>query len=153
MIRPIIQYPDEALRKVSQPLAQLDPNSLRLAGDLIDTMHKYHAYGLSAIQVGIPVRMFAISPRTQCPYKVLINPSIMAYSPKTTMSKEGCLSIKKGAQEFIVRRSVGIKVRAIVRPGNWVEMDVVGGAALVMQHEIDHLDGKLVLDFAQLLRA
>jgi peptide deformylase len=83
----------------------------------------------------------------------LINPGIASYTRETTVGAEGCLSINKGIPSFNVRRARSIRVVAYDRAEQEVYLEVFGMGARVVQHEMDHLEGKLVLDFAELIRA
>ncbi|ATW01780.1 peptide deformylase [Candidatus Legionella polyplacis] len=141
---------DEQLRRISKPILDFDDSLQVLIEDMFETMYKFNGIGLSAPQVGENVRLFVVDIFKEKGNKfVLINPEIIE-SKGITNSYEGCLSIP-GIHAWIVR-SKEITVRALDRFGVSFEKSVDGLLAECFQHEIDHLDGKLFIDFLSPLR-
>ncbi|BBM89272.1 peptide deformylase [Spirochaetota bacterium] len=145
MIRPIIKYNDPLLREVSKPI-KADSKALRtLIDDMIETMYDANGIGLSAIQIGVPSRIFVmqIPEQHEQPY-VMINPCIKTFSRDLFTYKEGCLSIPGVLFEVIRPRSIVLEYQDsdfIYCTKQAQELE-----AICIQHEIDHLDGKLFLD-------
>jgi peptide deformylase len=141
----IIKYPDEFLRRKTRVIKDFkDPLIARLVSDMIKTMENEKGVGLAAPQVGSDFRI--------CLAKVdntlfaLINPEIKAYSRKKEIFEEGCLSFP--GKFFPVERPIRVKVRARDLNGRKIKIKADGLLARVLQHEIDHLDGILVIDRA-----
>lgn len=154
MILPILQDPDPKLREISQPIEELTPALRKLAGDMLDTLRHHHAWGLSAIQVGVPVRMIVCNPRTGVPFSVLINPVIIRVSQELQRSSEGCLSIQGGKSILVpLMRPARLSVTFFDRAEQPHGLDCQKLAAVVIQHEVDHLDGRLITDYAAMARA
>ena len=149
MILPILQIPHPLLRTVSAPIQQLTPALRKLAGDMLDTTRKHHAVGLAAVQVGSSVRMITISPSTGCPYAVLINPRLVSHSADSREGEEGCHSIGEGKPRWSVRRYTQVVVEFTDRADQPCRLTAGGLAARVLQHEIDHLNGKLITDYVK----
>jgi peptide deformylase len=143
MIRPILQVPDPVLRRVSEPVYALDKELRALAGDMLDTMRKYHGLGLAAVQVGVPVRMIAVS-QSVCPFAIMVNPVIVRRSQEMVASREGCFSIDFGKTKFGTKRHREVAIEFKDRADQQHSIVLRGLSAFVIQHEIDHLDGKLV---------
>ena len=141
----ILHYPDERLRKVAQPVAEVDDTLRRLIDDMFDTMYDAPGIGLAATQVDHHIRLIVIdvSDNKDQPL-VFINPEIMARDGVEQMD-EGCLSVP-GIYER-VERAEHIKVRALDRNGKPFELEADGLLAVCIQHEIDHLNGKLFVDY------
>lgn len=150
---PIITLPDPILRQASQPVERVDAELQRLIDDMIETMHKAPGVGLAAIQVGVPRRLLvcdvAEEGQTPAPMAV-INPEILALGPQTREYEEGCLSIPDVRIE--IERPSTLTVRYTDRQGVRQETQADGLLATVLQHEIDHLDGKLIIDFLSRLK-
>lgn len=149
MIRNIIQSPAEILHHPSRPLT---PGMIigSLFGDLIDTRIRANGAGLSAIQIGVPFRVVCVDPKRFHGFKILVNPEIISFEGPTVESSEGCLSIAFGNRRFKVARRAIINVRFFDRTGtkNVTMTKIDGFASFMIQHEIDHLDGKLITDNA-----
>ena len=146
----ILHYPDERLRAVAQPVAQVD-NALReLIDDMFETMYDAPGIGLAATQVDHHIRLIVIdvSDNKDQPM-VLINPEILSRDGVEQMD-EGCLSVP-GIYEQ-VERAEKITVRAMDRNGSSFELEADGLLAVCIQHEIDHLDGKLFVDYLSSLK-
>ncbi|WP_338521863.1 peptide deformylase [Candidatus Legionella polyplacis] len=141
---------DEQLRRVSKPVLNFNDSLQILIEDMFETMYKFNGIGLSAPQVGKNIRLFVVDIfKKKGDQFVLINPEIIK-SKGITDSYEGCLSIP-GVHAWIVR-SKEITVRALDRFGVYFEKSVNGLLAECFQHEIDHLDGKLFIDFLSPLK-
>jgi peptide deformylase len=142
---PILEYPDPRLRIRAEPVTKVDADIRRFVEDLFETMYAAPGIGLAATQVNVHKRILVLdvsTDRTE-PY-CLINPEILS-SEGTTSAEEGCLSVP----EFYdyVERAAKIKVRALGRDGKPFELDAEGLLAVCIQHEMDHLEGKLFVDY------
>ena len=152
-IRPILVIPEPKLRQVSAPVAKLDRMLASLIDDMFSTMYDAPGIGLAAIQVGVPLRLITIDvarkdePRNPL---ALINPEIVWSSQDTATYEEGCLSIPDYYEE--VERPARVKVRFTDRDGAACEVDADGILATCLQHEIDHLDGRLFIDHISRLK-
>ncbi|HYW04374.1 MAG TPA: peptide deformylase [Gammaproteobacteria bacterium] len=146
----ILHYPDDRLRNVARPVDQVDAEVRRLVDDMLETMYDANGIGLAAIQVDVPRRVVVIdvSEERDDP-KVFINPEIVARDGVERM-QEGCLSVP-GYYDW-VERAEQIRVRAVDRDGKAFETDAEGLLAVCVQHEIDHLDGKLFVDYLSELK-
>ncbi len=148
-IRPILRYPDPRLRKTSEPVVQFDDSLRALVDDMKDTMYLAEGAGLAAIQVGEPVRLFIIDPEVagggpDDPPVVLANPEIVEVSAEEQTGDEGCLSFPG---IFVpVKRGLRAKVRAQDLEGKSFEIEGEGLLARALQHETDHLTGRLLID-------
>lgn len=150
---PIITLPDPILRQVSQPVERVDSELHRLIDDMIETMHKAPGVGLAAIQVGVPRRLLVcdVAEEGEAPRPMaVINPEIVAYGTETRVYEEGCLSIPDVRVE--IERPSTLTLRYMDRSGIRQELAADGLLATVLQHEIDHLDGKLIIDFLSRLK-
>jgi peptide deformylase len=140
----ILYLPDERLRKVSSPVVEFNDELQTLIDDMFETMYQAHGVGLAAPQVGVNIRLSVVDVSEKRDQRqVFINPEIIE-SHGLEKYKEGCLSVP-GAME-IVERSSKIKVKALDRHGQAFEMECEGLLAECLQHEIDHLNGKLFID-------
>ena len=145
-IREILKYPDPRLKRPSKQLEKLTDATLRLTRDLLDTMYAAPGVGLAAPQVGLPERVIVVdagyTERKRSPI-CLVNPEIVIAEGEITW-EEGCLSVI----DYIanVNRRAYVKVRGLDLRENEIEVDGEGLLAVVLQHEIDHLDGKLFVD-------
>jgi peptide deformylase len=152
-IRPIITLPDPVLRRISAPVEQVDSGVRALMDDMLETMYAAPGVGLAAIQVGVPRRIVVLDtakdgaePRPL----FMANPEILTFGPETRLHEEGCLSIP-GELVEIERPSV-VAVRYVDRDGKRQQLEADGLLATAIQHEIDHLDGKLIIDFLSRLK-
>lgn len=141
----ILTFPDPRLRARAEPVGEVDDDVRRIADDMLETMYAAPGIGLAAIQVGIARRIIVIdvSEHHDQPI-VLINPEILATTGEEEMD-EGCLSVP-GFFET-VKRAERVRVRALNRDGDSFEIETDGLLAVCIQHEIDHLDGKLFVDY------
>jgi peptide deformylase len=152
-IRPILVIPEPKLRQVSAPVAKLDRTTASLIDDMFSTMYDAPGIGLAAIQVGVPLRLITIDvARKDEPRKplALVNPEIVWSSEDTATYEEGCLSIPDYYEE--VERPARVKVRFTDRDGASCEIDADGILSTCLQHEIDHLEGRLFIDHISRLK-
>ncbi|WP_273720250.1 MULTISPECIES: peptide deformylase [unclassified Bartonella] len=146
-MRPLVILPDPILRKVSKPVEHIDEALQKLADDMLETMYHAQGVGLAAIQIGIPLRMLVIDVSQndeQRNPQVIINPEILWLSEERNVHKEGCLSIPEYFAE--VERPKRLRVRYQNREGKQTEMEADDLLATCLQHEIDHLNGRLFID-------
>jgi peptide deformylase len=146
----ILHFPDARLRNVAQPVEQVDDGVRRLIDDMFETMYEAPGIGLAAIQVNVAKRVIVIdvSDDRSAPL-ALVNPEILERHGVEEMD-EGCLSVP-GIYET-VQRADRIRFRALDRDGNPFEHEADGLLAVCIQHEIDHLDGKLFVDYLSSLK-
>lgn len=146
MIRTILHYPDKRLREPGKKVEKLTPELLQLIDDMAETMYAAPGVGLAATQIGELLQLFIIDIADQdekSDLKVFINPEILETEGDITW-QEGCLSFP-GVQEDI-DRAAKVKVRAQDRDGRVFELEAEGLLAVAIQHEYDHLQGKLMID-------
>jgi peptide deformylase len=147
--RPILRYPDARLRKVSEPVVNFDDSLRTLVEDMKDTMYMAEGAGLAAIQVGESLRLFIIDPEVagrtaEDPPVVFANPELIEISEEEQTGDEGCLSFPG---IFVpVKRGMRAKVRAQDLQGKTFELEGQGLLARALQHETDHLSGRLLVD-------
>lgn len=152
--RPILIHPDPRLKKVSAPVPDLSDDLRRLADDMLETMYDAPGIGLAAPQVGINTRLIVLdcvkgdhdAPRPL----IMFNPEIVASSDERSTYEEGCLSIPEQYGE--VTRPAEVTVRWIDRNGHEQQEDFADLWATCVQHEVDHLEGKLFIDYLTPLR-
>ena len=152
-IKPLIILPDPLLRQSSAPVERVDQPLLALADDMLDTMYDAPGIGLAAIQIGVPRRLLVIDLAKDGEEKkpqVFINPEIVASSEARSTYEEGCLSIPDYYAE--VERPASITVRYLDRSGTQQEIEADGLLATCLQHEIDHLNGVLFIDYLSRLK-
>lgn len=143
----IVKIGDSTLRKVCRPVEKITPRTLTLLDDMVETMRAANGCGLAAPQVGILRRIVVVETE---PGEVieLINPKIIAFSGEQK-EEEGCLSVPGRAG--ITTRPMHVTVRALNRRGETVEYTGSGLKARAFCHELDHLDGKLFIDHAEMI--
>ncbi len=141
----ILHFPDPRLRKKALPVERVDDEIRRLVDDMLETMYAAPGIGLAATQVNIAKRVVVvdISESKNSPL-ALINPKILDRQGEEEM-EEGCLSVP--GYYDTVRRAERIKMRALDRDGQDFELETGGLLAVCIQHELDHLDGKLFVDY------
>jgi len=152
-IRPIIVLPDARLRQRSEPVAEITDEIRTLAADMLDTMYDAPGIGLAAIQVGIPKRVVVIDlakPEEEKRPVVLVNPEVTWSSDEKRVYEEGCLSIPEYYEE--VERPDRIRFRYRTLEGATVEAEADGVLATCVQHELDHLNGVLFIDYLSKLK-
>jgi peptide deformylase len=141
----ILEYPDPRLRIRAEPVTKVDAEIRQLVADLLETMYAADGIGLAATQVDRHLRIIVIdvSDARNEPH-CFINPEILEATGEAT-SSEGCLSVPEYYDS--VARAERIRVRALDREGNSVEREADGMLAVCIQHEMDHLEGKLFVDY------
>jgi peptide deformylase len=148
-IRPILIHPDPRLKKEAAAVHDLSDELIELADDMLETMYDAPGIGLAAPQVGVLQRLIVldcVKDEGEPPQPmVMFNPQVIDASDDTNVYEEGCLSIPDQYAE--VTRPAEVKVRWVDRHGNEREQDFEGLWATCVQHEIDHLDGKLFIDY------
>lgn len=151
MLYDIVLHPDDRLRRVCDPITRVDARIQTIARDMIETMlHDDNAVGLAAPQVGILERMLVCDVRDGVGPRVLINPVVTASSAATAKYHEGCLSIPDVYAD--VTRPAEITVAFTDERGEPHELTTDGFLSTVIQHEIDHLNGKLFIDYLSPLK-
>jgi len=150
----IVTLPDPILRVVSTPVERVDDDLRRLIDDMFETMYAAPGVGLAAVQVGVPRRLLVLDvggkePEDRDPL-VMINPEIVRLADGRRIYDEGCLSIPDVKVD--IERPDGVTVRFLDRDGRQQERAAEGLLATAVQHEIDHLDGRLIIDFLSRLR-
>jgi peptide deformylase len=146
----ILTFPDPRLRRTALPVARVDGEIQRLVDDMLETMYEAPGIGLAAIQVNVPRRVIVIDvSETHDEPLCLINPLILSREGEEQMD-EGCLSVP-GFFET-VKRAERVRVEALDRQGKCFTLDADGLLAVCIQHEIDHLDGKLFVDHISMLK-
>jgi peptide deformylase len=148
---PILRYPDPKLHTVAKPVASVDPRIKALITDMLETMYDAAGIGLAATQVDVHERLIVIdvSEERNAPL-VLINPEITWSSPETHRNEEGCLSVP-GIYDG-VERANAIKVRALDADGREHTLETDGLLAVCIQHEMDHLLGKVFVEYLSPLK-
>jgi peptide deformylase len=146
----VLHYPDERLRTVAKPVAAITEQTRQLVADLLDTMYDENGIGLAATQVNVHQRVVVIdvSENRDQP-QVFINPEIICKSGDTTY-EEGCLSVPQSYAN--VERAAEVTVKAQNTEGEWFELQAEGLLAICLQHELDHLVGKLFIDYLSPLK-
>lgn len=147
----ILEYPHPRLRLKAAPVTQVDERIVQLVDDMFDTMAEAQGIGLAASQVDVQERVIVmdISEQRDEP-RVYINPEIEVIEPGTIPYEEGCLSVP-GFYEA-VDRPAHVMIRALDRDGNAFEEEATGLLAVCIQHEIDHLEGRLFVDYLSPLK-
>ncbi len=141
----ILHYPDPRLHKVAKAITQVDDDIRQLAADMAETMYAAPGIGLAATQVDRHIRMILVDiSETKDQLRTLINPEILAKDGETVY-EEGCLSVP-GIYDKVTRAE-HIKVKALDLQGNPFEFEADGLLAICIQHEIDHLDGKVFVEY------
>jgi peptide deformylase len=152
-IREIISLPDKRLRLISKPVEAITPEIRALAEDMLETMYEAPGIGLAAIQVAVPVRLITMDlskKEGEKEPRVFINPEILSSSEDLSVYEEGCLSIPEYYEE--VERPATVRVRFMDLDGKIHEEDADGLYATCIQHEIDHLNGVLFVDYLSKLK-
>lgn len=142
---PILEFPDPRLRTVAKPVTEVDDNIRQLVADMFATMYEAPGIGLAATQVNVHKRVVVIDvSEDKSQPLVFINPEVEVLDPDVSEYDEGCLSVP-GFYETVVRPN-HIRVKALDRDGNPFELEPQGLLAVCIQHELDHLNGKLFVD-------
>jgi len=147
MIRPILIHPDPRLKKLCEPVAEITVEIRQLAADMLETMYAAPGIGLAAPQVGVTKRVIVMDCIKDGPPEpiALVNPEIVWASEDQTVYEEGCLSIPEVYND--ITRPAEVAVRWTDLDGKTQERQFSGLSATCVQHEIDHLDGKLFIDY------
>ena len=142
----ILEFPDPRLRTRAEPVAVVDDGVRRLIDDMFETMYAAPGIGLAATQVDVHKRVLVADvSREQTAPLALVNPEIIERDGKVE-AEEGCLSVP-GIYDTLATRSERIRVRALDRDGKPFELEANGLLAICIQHEMDHLEGKLFVDY------
>jgi len=146
----ILRFPDPRLRNSAKTVKIVDGSILQLADDMLETMYKAPGIGLAATQVNVAKRVIVVDiSDSQDEPMVLVNPELLETTGSEEM-EEGCLSVPGFYEK--VKRAETIRVKALDLKGEPFEMDMDGLLAVCVQHEIDHLDGKLFVDYLSNLK-
>ncbi|WP_265524751.1 peptide deformylase [Providencia rustigianii] len=146
----ILHYPDERLRTIAKPVEKVDASIQRIVDDMFETMYDEEGIGLAATQVDIHQRIIVIDvSESRSERLVLINPELIDKKGETGI-EEGCLSIPE--QQGFVARAEQVKVRALNYNGELFELEADALLAICIQHEMDHLVGKLFVDYLSPLK-
>ena len=146
-VRPILVAPDKRLKLHSNPVKKVDAEIRALLDDLMETMYAGEGLGLAAIQIGVPKRVIVVD--APAPLK-LVNPEILWFSPERIVYEEGCLSFPEYFAD--VERASTVRVRYLDENGETQEIEAAETLAICLQHEVDHLDGKLFVDHLSLVK-
>ena len=147
----VLCYPDKRLHTVAKPVAQVDARIQKIVADMADTMYDAPGVGLAATQVDIHERIVVIDVSDdQNELMVFINPEIVWASPEKKSWREGCLSVPEFYDE--VERPAEIRVKALNLDGEEFEMEADGLLAVCLQHELDHLQGKVFVEYLSMLK-
>ncbi len=152
-LKKIIKVPDETLRKISQPIETVGDNEKKLINDLFDTMYENKGIGLAAIQVGIPKRIIVLDvskDKEKKDPKCFINPVVRKLSDEKSTYEEGCLSLPETFIE--IERPKLCWIEYIDIDGKKKEIKCDNLLSTCIQHEINHLDGRLIIDFLSKLK-
>ncbi|MCK9534864.1 MAG: peptide deformylase [Pseudomonas sp.] len=147
----ILEYPDPRLRTIAKPVAQVDDEIRRLIDDMLETMYDAPGIGLAATQVDQHIRLVVmdLSEDKSAP-QVFINPEFEVLTEETALYQEGCLSVPGFFED--VQRPQRVKIRALDRNGEPFELLADELLAVCIQHECDHLNGKLFVDYLSSLK-
>lgn len=146
----ILKYPDSRLHTVAEPVQEVDDSTRSLVDDMAETMYAAPGIGLAATQVDVHKQVIVLDiSETKDQLLVLINPEIVASSGQIEC-EEGCLSVPGIFEK--VTRAEGIRVRALDRDGNTFEFDANGLLSVCVQHEMDHLKGKVFVEYLSPLK-
>ncbi|HEX4508519.1 MAG TPA: peptide deformylase [Burkholderiaceae bacterium] len=147
----ILRYPDPRLYTVARPVVAVDERIRRLVDDMLETMYAAEGVGLAATQVDVHERLIVMdTSETHDQPRVLINPELLQASDDWLLGEEGCLSVPLVYEK--VERHARVRVRALGRDGEPYEFDAEGLAAVCVQHEMDHLLGKVFVDYLSPLK-
>ncbi len=146
----VLHFPDERLRTIAKPVAEVNAEIQRIVDDMFDTMYAEEGIGLAATQVDVHQRIIVMDVSEERDQRlVLINPELLEKDGDTGI-EEGCLSIPE--TRALVPRAERVKVKALDREGNPFELEADGLLAICIQHEMDHLVGKLFIDYLSPLK-
>ncbi len=146
-VLPILTYPDPFLARPVQTVSEITDEVQELIENMAETMYDAPGVGLAAIQAGIDKRIIVYDPDSDSQkrdFQVLINPLILEYHGSTFSEEEGCLSVPD--MRCDIKRAERVVVKGLDREGNSLRFEAEGILAIILQHEIDHLNGVLILD-------
>jgi len=147
---PILRYPDPRLHTCAKPVSTVDADIKKLAADMAETMYAAPGIGLAATQVDVHLRLLVLDiSEDKSQLQVFVNPEILSRAGESE-GEEGCLSVP-GIYENVTR-SERVRVRALNLDGASFEVDADGLLAVCLQHEIDHLDGKVFVEYLSRLK-
>ena len=148
---PILRFPDARLQRIARPVQAVDARIRQLAADMLETMYEAKGIGLAATQVNVHEQVIVIdtSEERNAP-QVLINPELLWASDERVKDDEGCLSVP-GVTDS-VERATAVRVRALDLDGKAREIEADGLLAVCIQHEMDHLKGRLFVDYLSALK-
>ncbi len=147
----ILRYPDPRLHTVARPVAEVNPRIRQLVDDMIQTMYAAEGVGLAATQVDVHERVIVMDTSEERDKPVvLINPEIVWRSPEMALNEEGCLSVPQTYDR--VERHARVTVRAIDREGAPFELQADGLTSVCVQHEMDHLMGRVFVEYLSPLK-
>jgi peptide deformylase len=147
----ILRFPDPRLHTVARPVTQVDDRIRRLVDDMLETMYEAEGVGLAATQVDVHERVIVIdTSESRDQPKVLINPEIVSASTELKTGDEGCLSVPQIYDQ--VQRHARVTVRALDRDGQPWEFSAEGLESVCVQHEMDHLLGKVFVEYLSPLK-
>jgi peptide deformylase len=148
---PILTYPDPRLHTVAKPVAAVDARIQQLVTDMLETMYEAQGVGLAATQVDVHERVIVMdtSESRDRPI-VLINPELLAHSEELVLGEEGCLSVPATYDK--VMRHAQVTVRALDRNAEPFELEAEGLTAVCVQHEMDHLMGRVFVEYLSHLK-
>ncbi|MGE5864067.1 MAG: peptide deformylase [Rhizobacter sp.] len=147
----ILRYPDPRLHTVAKPVEVVDDRIRQLADDMLELMYQADGVGLAATQVDVHERLIVIdTSEGRDDPRVLINPELVARSEEMTFADEGCLSVPAIYDK--VKRHARVTVRALGRDGQPYEFEADGLLAICVQHEMDHLMGKVFVEYLSALK-
>jgi len=142
-IMKILTYPNDTLRQVSITIDKVTQSTRDIVDDMLETMYRADGVGLTAVQIGVLEKLVVID--VEDVFQVLVNPKVVATSEDTNIMVEGCLSVPETRVQ--IERSTGVEVKGESLDGGTVMLNKEGLIARVLQHEIDHLNGKLIIDY------
>ena len=152
-VRKLLIAPDKRLKIRSDKIESVNNEIRTLLDDMLDTMYSDDGIGLAAIQIGVPKRVIVVDvhepEEARCPLKI-INPEILWLSEERKMCEEGCLSFPNYFAE--IERATTIKISYLDEMGKTIELDANGTLSICLQHEIDHLNGRLFVDHLTLVK-
>jgi len=148
---PVLRYPDPRLHTIARPVMAVDPRIRQLVGDMLETMYQAEGIGLAATQVDVHERVIVIDVSdTRNEPRVLINPELVSVSDELIFSDEGCLSVPAIYDK--VQRHARVTVKALDRDGQAYQFEAEGLLAVCVQHEMDHLVGKVFVEYLSPLK-
>lgn len=147
----ILRYPDPRLHTVARPVAVVDDRIRQLVDDMLETMYAADGVGLAATQVDQHERVIVMdTSETRDDPRVLINPELVERSEEMTVAEEGCLSVPAIYDK--VSRHARVTVRGLGRDGEPVQFEAEGLLAVCVQHEMDHLQGKVFVEYLSAMK-